>query len=95
MEEKSSGMAFNYLESLSGIETSRGAAESLISGAFNYLESLSGIETRAVISLRLLSLLLITLNPYQGLKPLSPRPGEPFSGFLTFNYLESLSGIET
>ncbi len=59
----------NYSESLSGIETPKAIPYFFGSCGSNYSESLSGIETaiKRVASDERFEV-LITLNPYQGLK---------------------------
>ena len=83
----------NNLESLSGIETRH--LRVLLFSLFcsNNLESLSGIETDFSDgrSMRRNNV-LITLNPYQGLKHKS-KSANPI--YCSSNNLESLSGIET
>ncbi len=86
----------NYSESLSGIETVTKLLAERAKYGSNYSESLSGIETLSVNSLIGTVSVLITLNPYQGLKLWINYPLKPFlPRYRGSNYSESLSGIET
>ncbi len=87
------GQSCNYIESLSGIETSTLLSRRRGAICCNYIESLSGIETRIRSMVQPAREVATILNPYQGLKQFL---GKMVHQTLTrCNYIESLSGIET
>ena len=61
-------------------------------GSRNYTKSLSGIETTWLTENDSFRYAAITLNPYQGLKPITDWYRR---GGVGRNYTKSLSGIET
>ncbi len=89
----SASRSFNYIESLSGIETKTGSTANGLGTLSTTLNPYQGLKQQFFSRSLSQDSLSTTLNPYQGLKLKLTKMND--EGNPAFNYIESLSGIET